>query len=320
MKSKRMLWAINPFQEEESFFRHGLKVVGEFAAARGFEVEPVFVLAPTNLFTSTGMVALAEDADARAFGLWRAQLKGNKSAKSFLPPKVLTDDGLSNRHMAMALCRYARQTDAVLIAVATHGRKGVARAFMGSFAESLLHQAEVPTFVFNPTVKKGGAIKKVLFPVELPFQHDSAFEQVLEMAKSLKAKLVLYHKVDYVTQYTASTLHGTPWYQEYFDRDVAERRAAMIRMLQKARAAVPTELVFDDKAGPVPERIIAVAKKTKANLIAAVATTGPVEAAILGSIVRQVVRTAACPVWVIRAAKQAKRRAPSAKVRASATA
>ena len=43
-----------------------------------------------------------------------------------------------------ALCDYIVKNDVDLVIIATHGRSGVSRLFLGSIADRLLHQAPVP--------------------------------------------------------------------------------------------------------------------------------------------------------------------------------
>ncbi len=50
------------------------------------------------------------------------------------------------------ILRIAKEHDAGLIALGTHGRKGLTRLFLGSVAEGVLRRAEVPVLVTRPHV------------------------------------------------------------------------------------------------------------------------------------------------------------------------
>ena len=51
---------------------------------------------------------------------------------------------------AHAIARYAQDTHADLIAVATHGRGGATRLLLGSVADKVLRTSPVPVLVLRP--------------------------------------------------------------------------------------------------------------------------------------------------------------------------
>ncbi len=53
---------------------------------------------------------------------------------------------------ADAICRVAREVEADLIAIATHGRAGVSRALLGSVALKVLHNTHLPLLVRRPAL------------------------------------------------------------------------------------------------------------------------------------------------------------------------
>jgi nucleotide-binding universal stress UspA family protein len=69
-------------------------------------------------------------------------------AKSFEPAPFVTI--LSSMHPARALITHARETHPAAIALATHGRSGIARLVAGSVADKLLRGAEAPLLVVHP--------------------------------------------------------------------------------------------------------------------------------------------------------------------------
>jgi nucleotide-binding universal stress UspA family protein len=65
------------------------------------------------------------------------------------------------------------------------------------------------------------------------------------------------------------------------------------------RGVIATQVVTE-KMGRVAELIIKESKKIKNVIIAIDSQSGPISAFWLGSISREILRTAPCPVWVIR--------------------
>jgi nucleotide-binding universal stress UspA family protein len=56
--------------------------------------------------------------------------------------------------------------------------------------------------------------------------------------------------------------------------------------------------------GSISTAITSLAREKKVGWIAMEGQSGPIAAALLGSITRQVIRTAPCPVWVIHQPKE----------------
>lgn len=74
---KRIVWAINPFSDEKTYFGHALEVIGDFAADSGAEVEPVYVLAPPNLILPVrAVLSLLEPTEPKLDTLWKKLTKG----------------------------------------------------------------------------------------------------------------------------------------------------------------------------------------------------------------------------------------------------
>ncbi|NTW02414.1 MAG: universal stress protein [Oscillochloris sp.] len=60
---------------------------------------------------------------------------------------------LLNTPVADAICNHAQETGADLIVLSTHGRGGIARAWLGSVADRVIHQSKIATLVIPPNVE-----------------------------------------------------------------------------------------------------------------------------------------------------------------------
>lgn len=59
---------------------------------------------------------------------------------------------------AAELARYARDCQAALIVVGTHGRTGIGRVFLGGVSQRLLHLAHCPVLVVPPPARASAAV------------------------------------------------------------------------------------------------------------------------------------------------------------------
>src|SRR3972149_5931975 len=296
----RIVWAVDPFPEDRTLQLRTLKAVGVFRGRSDISIEPVAVVSPDGLriapgvFLAPGMRYQQQARDT--VSKWVAASRiANVSA-----PTVLVQDTRSLRQTVGTLLRYARKTRAALVAVSTHARTRLDRFVMGSFAETLLLHADIPLLIVNPSVGDLRDVRRLLFPPDFSAGSRSAFQAILPVAKRHRTTVTLFSQCEYLVPETAAQVRSVPAYQQFFERDVAAKRAK-----GRAWAAVAGKRGGTAKGasgqhpGFVPESILAAAKASKASLIAMASQSGTVAATVLGSVTRQVVRQARCPVWVI---------------------
>jgi nucleotide-binding universal stress UspA family protein len=63
---------------------------------------------------------------------------------------AVTTDIVISENVASSIGDFASREKADLIAIATHGRGGLARIFRGSVADSVMHSSRVSMLVFKP--------------------------------------------------------------------------------------------------------------------------------------------------------------------------
>jgi nucleotide-binding universal stress UspA family protein len=266
----------------------------------------VYVLSPDQLNLSVEfsppLIAHYLPAAEKALknALKRAEIPG------MLPPKVLVQKMASLSQAISTLNNHAIITGADLIAVGTHAKKGLARFFLGSFTEVLLLGSTVPVLTINPKTKLPARDNHILFATDASPASQEAFKRLINLAKDLKAGITLYHYVKNPIEpiiQSGAFLLGGGWIpvSTYVRDESAQLERELEKMAERARkAGIQTEVLMDSGLEGVTEGVLENAKKKKATLIALAAQSGPVAATLMGSIARQVVRTAECPVWVIR--------------------
>lgn len=140
----------------------------------------------------------------------------------------------------------------------------------------------------------GGAIRRVLLATDLSSASEKAAEEALELARALRAELLVVSVID------PTTRGPGPHVARMDQRRAAREVAAQALVVRGRRAGVAVEfLVWEGEPGPA---IIEAAEAEKADLLV-VGTRGRsrVERMVLGSVSDHVVRHAPCPVLIVRA-------------------
>ena len=302
---KKVVWAIDPFEQITDSQRHASQLVRALQERLKATVQPVYVLSPAELNLSAEFaghwVSHYQPAAEKAL----AQAIIESKLETLEPSKIILQGATSTAKAADALVQFCGETGAELIVVGTHGRTGMSRLLLGSFAETLMMRSRIPVMVVGPHLRSGCTFDQVLFPSEFGETSKTTFKKVVALARDFGAKVILYHAIPRPIEpvYQSGVyLMGSPWIpiQEYYGHEVArhERHAQIWARWAKGQG-VETEVVIDTDTLNIAESIIQLARLRKVGWIAMAAHSGPIATAILGSITRQVIRIAETPVWIM---------------------
>ncbi len=308
MTVKKIIWAVDAFEEKTELHRQAAQVLSYCQQNSSVEIEPVFVLSLSEFAFpySAGpeWIPQAQQSAERNLRYLVSQYK----ISCLQEPKVLVRLTQSISEAVTILSDYAKTSGADLILVRSHGRKGLQRFFMGSFAENILTRSEVPVMVIGAQSAPSGQIKHILYPTDFRDHSKTIFRSVLDFAKQMGAKITLFHAVpepdepflDFDYHARLYRLQGEyVSLQSVFKHEIQhqEKRArAWCRWAQ--HEGIEADYVVDSSGAPVHQLIVQAAQQSQANLIMMEAKTGSLQAAFLGSHTRKVLRAAPCPVFV----------------------
>jgi hypothetical protein len=105
--------------------------------------------------------------------------------------KVLKEHKSSQRNTALTLAKYAKKEKVDVIALSSHGRQGLSRVVMGSFAENVIMEASVPVVVLGNKVSKLTGMDTIIFPTDFSKASHDAFYNLLNQLKMSPAKIIL---------------------------------------------------------------------------------------------------------------------------------
>jgi len=305
-QTKKVIWAIDPFEMET---RPNPGIIQEFLAwskAAGYAIQPIHILPvstidPAEIDDGTWLQRSVPSAEKTA-----AQYLTDLGAKDTLPPRVPLCPVQSRSKAVRRLLDLAESEGSPMIALSSHGRTGLGRLALGSFAENLLLQSRIPVlFLSHSDRKPESKIQRILFPTDLSKNSRTAFRLLLPQAKALDAEVVLLYAVAVAPYAVAgpaalgSVDPGIP--EDYFEVQaawgveelklwVAEANGQGV----KARSIVKEEGVTSQ----IARAVLATADHEKVQLIAMASLSGAFTSFALGSVARDVFRSQRYPVWV----------------------
>ena len=198
------------------------------------------------------------------------------------PPEVIVD--------------IASEKKADLIAMGTHGRRGLKRLLMGSVTSAVIVQAPCDVLVVKrPCSKCTGTYRSIMVPFDGSDSGRSALSRACHLAKIDNAEI--------------TALYVIPRYEEMIDffktesirSSLGQEARKIVDSAADLAAAQGISIKTEIVEGQAAEKIVDLAKKMKIDLIA-MGSHGHrgVDKAILGSTAERVIMYAACPVLVVK--------------------
>ncbi|MDG0816398.1 universal stress protein [Bdellovibrio svalbardensis] len=305
----RIIWAMDAFEDNKELNQKMAETLSNLFERTRAEIEPLYLLRENEIVLPTYEVPTwVTDHSRTAESLFREVLE-DYNLPFLQEPHVIPHASQSHSGAAEVLSDYALRTKADMIVVGSHGRQGFQRFILGSFAESLLLQSEVPVYVVGAQCTHTTAIKNILFPTEFGDHSKDNFRHVLEFAKMFQAEITLFHAVarpieslfDLDTRPKVYNYKGKMLtLDQILEHQVEHQTQRAHRWMDWAlKEGVPASFRVDTSFQAIDKLILESVDRDGIDLIIMEAQSGPMSAAILGSYTRNIVRAAHCPVYVL---------------------
>ena len=251
----------------------------------------VHVLEPAVYTFPGDLTGLATDLYGSLFGELEALMSKRVAKVRERVPKAtgVVVRGIPQREIV----ERASAAHADLIVMATSGHGAVARAILGSVADSVLRSCKTPVLLVPEDARPTSILPKVIaLPTDFSLAAQAAVTRTVALALELGASVQLVHAFE------------VPAYVERDPRLAAGLRQAVLTELHQAHHASTSDPSVRTHAreGAPAKTIVAVAEETRADLIALASTGRGLASSLLGGVTDRVVRMSHVPVLVFRSA------------------
>jgi nucleotide-binding universal stress UspA family protein len=273
----------------------------ELAVEHGSEVVLVHVLGPNPIpMAGPEVMVLPPNLDAQLREASREAL--DRAVAEAGERGVAVRGELVLGPAAHSICNAARKAEADLIVIGTRGNTGFKHLLLGSVAEAVVRDSNVPVLTVHPgdTAALGG-LRKLLIPTDFSHDADHALDAVASLFEltANRIEITLVHVYQLPVMVAPLTGFGPelPILAEGA-RDAA--REALDPMAERLRARGYTVKVLGREGDPATV-ITALAATMDAELVA-MGTRGlaKFKQLLLGSTAERVVQHASCPVLTLR--------------------
>ena len=217
---------------------------------------------------------------------------------------------------ATAIVDEAATDPGTLIAMASHGRSGLARWWMGSVADKVLHLTDNPLLVIRSVAQRPAppqtAFQSIVVPVDGSELAEEVLPHVVYLSSAMGLAVTLVRVNPSRDDYYRSLSVGpsevsrvTPSYEEYIEIVDGEAEGYLADLKERLTRQGAPPVTASLLHGPPADTIADLAASTPNNLVA-MTTHGRsgVGRLVLGSVAERVVRQSGGPVLLIRGPRE----------------
>lgn len=289
-----VILAVDPFEKGLEPSRFALRELKTWARKLGSKVEAVHVIQDSDQNPGFNQVY------TRAYDLLHERVRRMNLGVP-VRVKVIWEHRDLIQHPAHTLVDYAKDSDADLILVSSHGRKWLSRTVLGSFAEKVLFSSPVPVVFFGRTPDHHDSWKRVLFATDFSDASRVAFGKFLKQVRPIHPEVVILHVAEYPNFVTGMSLTGVGAYlPEAYWKVMKESLIAEGEAWVKLAAdeSIRARVLIEEGTGDVSVAIQRAAASEHASLIGITSTRTEWQKILMGGVSNRVFRSPLHSVWV----------------------
>lgn len=283
----KVLWTFDPFEKNKELHLFGKNILAHLFDKKD-SIEAVYVASNAEVELATAFnIPVKSRYTTYPAKLIKDELK--KMQMKNVKIEVLQEKSFSLTSVVKKIIDYTKKSKVDLILIATNSKEFLPRMIFGSFAETIVHMSVCDLLIFHQkTTFNLATPKNVLYAHDFSPKGTQGLERAVEYAKKWNALLtIVYVPVPEI----GMELHQ---FKELNQKRVQKLEKAM------AQDGVKCTVYTEYEVKPISETILAVAKKSRANIIALAAQSNKLEALLGGSITRQVLRETTLPTLVLK--------------------
>ena len=291
---RRILFPTDFSESSNQALKHALFLARE----HGAELDVLHVIRAMPGYPEMGVPDMKPMGGEEARQHMRNQFESIEGHGAVNPQFVIEEE----TNVGRAILDYAERRDADLIVLGTHGRQGVRRLLLGSEAEEVLRGAKQPVLAIRKQDPPfpAASIRRILVPVDLSDHSTAALTHAREMAVVYDAEVAVVHVVDPELRYPSvyaeltgetidSTLAIEPAVQGVLDEMTSSVQEAGVETHIHIGHGNPAQYITD----------FAETHDADLTVLSSHGHSG-LERFLVGSVAEKVMRTANCPVFIVK--------------------
>ncbi len=185
------------------------------------------------------------------------------------------------------------ESNADIVIMGTHGRRGFERWFLGSVTERLLRHSPVPVLVLSDSegpIRVPPEVEKIVVTTDFSEGTSEAMDYALAIAQEAPAEVTLLHIVRQPPAHAESVESLAQVLEDHLSALVPDEARDWCQVQAKVEVGTPFERILD------------LVDKSRVDLLVMnIPGKGMVDRAMMGATAERLIRTATCPVLAVPA-------------------
>jgi len=302
-KRGKLLWAFNPFQDSPAVLKNAHSALLRLSEQAAMTPEPVYVVSPSEVNVVLEFSIPAKER-YRTVAMSQARKVLAELKDPTLQPVILLEKSLSLTASAKALADYAETQGAEAILASVRAKKSLSQSLLGSFAETILHQARCPVILLNPAQKMGSTPRRLLYVSDLSPSSLEVFADFCAWASALSASVHLFHSIPRPFSWASfaidSLLGPDRLPEKQYLLQTRELRESDLKLFAAVakRLGVAFSSTIALGGEDIASESLKEARKQKVDLIGMAGKSGRLKTRLLGSISRSILGRVKTPIWI----------------------
>ncbi len=248
-----------------------------------------------------------------------SRLLSNAYTKSFEKTKLDTVANKLRAHPLFLvgspvreLVKLAQGNKFQMMVLGTHGHQGAKRMFLGSVAEEIVRQSEIPVCVLGPQVQKNGVMPpksgkfNIVVATDLDRGSRAAEAFAIKLAKEIGGSITLVHCAYQgqapMVQIALNSPEGQAAVASMY-KDLTRDLKALLKKRQKSieKAGVECKVILETRSGTSYRAIVRTVEREEGTIVVTgTQGRGLLGQAFFGSTARQTILRSPVPVVIVR--------------------
>jgi Universal stress protein family len=287
-----VVWAVDPNEAEDLASQFSeLNLLSVYLGRNLRHLYPVFVSSRQNLVHLTRLESLKKKI-------------GPLLPRADIQTQVRACSSPSQHSKVQDLLEFTKQVGAQLVLVSSHGRSGLSRVALGSFAEALLKESPIPLWFIPRNHINHSNPFRALYATDFTKNSIQGYFEFLQLVKDRAKELILYHAILHpIEGISACGAAGVPGY--YPDRVMKAqfnwaKEQAQLWIDRAKQVGVPIHLhsIIHEVCPSSGKAILEAAFRHKVSLIGVASQKTQWSRPFFGSVARDLFRAQTHSVWV----------------------
>jgi nucleotide-binding universal stress UspA family protein len=299
-KKETIIWALDPTQELPNS-KQLVQLLQLWSKRLEAPIQPVCIFSRTLFSMPVDLPFPWLDQLPEVANELTIKYLNRLDANEFLPPKLLYISSNSHRQAAITVADYALQNKAQLIVVnsGVDSKWNLFSRF--GFTETIITTSRIPVLAINQNTLLTPAIRTVLFPTDFSRESKVAFLNLQPWLKRHESEIIIYNEVE-TPNLNYSVFDGA-WMNINIEELISEIETARLKMSKEWKDALKTlkikgSVAVERQQKGLEADIIAYAQRMHVDLITLVNHSGELKQTLLGSVAREILTQATCPVLI----------------------